>query len=138
MPTYDYTCLDCRKRFDVFMSYKEYGTRPVFCSHCGSGNVRRKVNRVRVLKGSGTLEDFSNPAALEGLEDDPRAMARMFRKMGSELGEEMPPQFNEIVDRLDAGQSPDEISRSIEDWGGPLGGGDEEHDHAHDVHSHDD
>lgn len=134
MPTYDYTCLDCRKRFDVFMSYSEYGTRAVSCSHCGSGNVRRRVNRVRVLKGSGALDDFSDPSALEGLEEDPRAMARMFRKMGSELGEEMPPQFNEIVDRLDAGQSPDEISQSIEDWGG----GDEGRDHAHGDHSHDD
>ncbi len=136
MPTYDYTCLDCRKRFDVFLSYKDYGTLPVSCPHCGSGNVRRRVNRIRVLRGSDSaLEDFSDPSALEGLEDDPRAMARMFRKMGSSMGEEMPPQFNEIVDRLDAGQSPEEISQSIEDWGGPPGGGDDVHDHDT---SHDD
>lgn len=138
MPTYDYTCLDCLKRFDVFMTYSEYGTRPVSCPHCGSASVRRKVNRVRVLKGSGALDDFSDPSALDGLEDDPRAMAKMFRKMGAELGEDLPPQFNEIVDRLNAGQSPDEISQSIEDWGGPLGGGDEGHDHEHSGHSHED
>ncbi len=138
MPTYDYTCLDCRKRFDIFMSYSEYGTRSVTCAHCGSGNVRRKVNRVRVMKGPGVLGDLSDSSALEGLEEDPRAMARMFRKMGSALGEEMPPQFNEIVDRLDAGQGPDEISQSIEDWDGPPGGGDEGHDPDHAGHSHDD
>jgi len=137
MPTYDYTCLDCRKRFDIFMSYKDYGVLPVSCSHCGSDNVRRRVNRIRVLKSDDSrLDDFADPSALEGLEDDPRAMAKMFRKMGSEMGEEMPPQFDEIVDRLDAGQSPDEISQSIDDWGDPLGGGDDGHDHS--GHSHED
>lgn len=137
MPTYDYICLDCRKRFDVFMSYKDYGTRPVACSHCGSANVRRRVNRIRVLRGNDSLlDDFSDPSALAGLEDDPRAMAKMFRKMGAAMGEEMPPQFNEIVDRLDAGQSPEEISQSIEDWGDALGDADDGHDHS--VHSHDD
>lgn len=130
MPTYDYICLDCRKRFDLFLSYKDYGALPVACPHCGGGNVRRRVNRVRVLRSSDSLSgDLSDASALEGIEDDPRAMAKMFRKMGSELGEEMPPQFNEIVERLDSGQSPEEISQSIEDWGGPPGGGSGDNDY---------
>jgi len=36
MPTYDFICLDCKKRFDIFMTFNEYGTRPAACSHCGS------------------------------------------------------------------------------------------------------
>jgi hypothetical protein len=54
-------------------------------------------------------------------ESDPRAMAHMMRKMGSELGEEMPPEFDEVVDRLEAGESPDEIESSLPD----LGAGDD-------------
>ncbi len=123
MPLYDYFCQNCQKRFDVFMTYAEYGTRPVTCSACGSKNVRRRVPRVRVAKSEETrmdslAGDFSDPPALAGLEDDPRAMGRMMRKMGNEMGEEMPPEFSEVVDRLEKGQSPEEIESALPDLGG--------------------
>ena len=53
----------------------------------------------------------------EGLEDDPTAMGRLMRKMGKEMGEELPPEFNEVVDRLEKGQSPEEIESAIPDLG---------------------
>jgi len=122
MPSYDYTCLECRQRFDIFLTYAEYGTRPVACSHCGSRNVRRRLNRVRLAKSEDSrieslAGDFSGPSALAGLENDPRAMGRMMRKMGNELGEEMPPEFGEVVDRLEKGQSPEEIEKDLPDLG---------------------
>jgi putative FmdB family regulatory protein len=127
MPTYDYRCLDCRKRFDVFMAYSEYGTKPVACPHCGSQNVSRRLSRVRLLRSEESrlesLEDFADPSALEGLEDDPRALGKMMRKMGSELGEEMPPEFDEVVDRLEKGQNPEEIEKELPDLGGEDVGG---------------
>ena len=127
MPTYDFICQDCKKRFDVFMTYSEYGTKPVTCSHCGSENTRRRMTRVRIAKSEeGRLEslgDFSDPSALAGLEDDPQALGRMMRKMGNELGEEMPPEFDEVVDRLEKGQSPEEIESALPELGGDDGGG---------------
>lgn len=131
MPLYDYICLDCRQRFDVFMTYAEYGTRPVTCPHCRSGNARRRVPRVRMAKSEESrmdslASDFSDPSALAGLENDPKAMGRMMRKMGSELGEEMPPEFGEVVDRLEKGQSPEDIEKELPDLGGEdMGGGDD-------------
>jgi len=127
MPIYDYTCLDCHKRFDVFMNYAEYGKRPVSCPHCGGKNVRRRMNRVRVAKSEDSrmeslAGDFSDSSALAGLEDDPRAMGRLMRKMGSELGEQMPPEFDEVVDRLEKGQSPEDIEKELPDLGsGDMG-----------------
>ena len=59
-------------------------------------------------------DDFSG---FEGLEDDPKAMGRMMRKMGREMGEEVPPEFDEVVDRLEAGQSPEEVEKAIPDLG---------------------
>ncbi|GAB4489219.1 MAG: hypothetical protein Fur0016_21330 [Anaerolineales bacterium] len=134
MPTYDYLCLNCRKRFDIFLTYQEYGVKPVNCPHCKSNNVTRRVPRVRVLKGDeARLAAFSDPSQLAGLEDDPRAMGKMFRQMGSALGEEMPPQFDEIVDRLEAGQSPDEIEKTMPDWGESMGTQEfSSHEHSHD------
>ncbi len=125
MPTYDFICLDCKKRFDIFMTYSEYGTKPVACSHCGSENTRRRMTRVRIAKSEesrlDSLGDFSDPSALEGLEDNPQELGRMMRKMGKELGEEMPPEFDEVVDRLEKGQSPEEIESALPDLGGDDG-----------------
>jgi len=123
MPLYDYCGMDCQKRFDVFMTYAEYGTRPVTCSACGSKNVRRRIPRVRVAKSDDSrmdslAGDFSDPSALAGLENDPQAMGRMMRKMGNEMGEQLPPEFNDVVDRLEKGQSPEEIEKELPDLGG--------------------
>lgn len=125
MPTYDFVCLDCRKRFDIFMTYSEYGVKPVACAHCGGTNVKRRVPRVRVLKSDEQrLEALGDPSMLDGIDDDPVALGRMMRKMGSELGEGLPPEFGDVVDRLESGQSPEEIESALPDLADGLGGGD--------------
>jgi putative FmdB family regulatory protein len=127
MPTYDFICNDCNQRFDVFLTFAEYGKTPVSCTHCNSKNVRRRMTKVRIAKSEETrmesmTDDFSG---FEGLEDDPKAMGQMMRKMGKEMGEEMPPEFDEVVDRLESGQSPEDIEKAIPDLGGDAGGDDE-------------
>ena len=119
MPTYDFICNDCAQRFDVFLTFSEYGKKTVACVHCNSRNVRRRMTKVRIAKSEGSrmesmADDFSG---FEGLEEDPKAMGRMMRKMGKEMGEELPPEFNEVVDRLEKGQSPEEIEKEIPDLG---------------------
>ncbi len=131
MPVYEFRCLDCRRRFDVTQSYEEYGKVEICCAHCGSSNVQRKIGRIRIAKSEDSrfddmASDFSDPAALDGLEDDPKALGRMMRKMSSELGEDMGPEFNEVIDRLEKGQSPEQIEEAMPDLGGDdgaLGGG---------------
>ena len=127
MPIYQYRCLNCKKRFEVYMSYAEYGTRPVQCTHCGSDQVLRRIGRIRIAKSEESrLDDLAGPEALAGLEDDPRELGRMMRKMSSEMGEDMGPEFDEVIDRLEAGQSPEDIESDLPDLGGPesgLGGG---------------
>ena len=123
MPYYSYRCFNCRKRFDVFMSYTEYGTKSVVCSHCGSINVQRRINRVRIARSEESrLEDLSDLDDIDGLEEDPRALGKMMRKMGSDMGEEMGPEFNEVIDRLEAGQSPEDIEASMPELGESTGG----------------
>ncbi len=123
MPIYQYRCLNCHKRFEIFMSYAEYGTRPVLCTHCGSENVLRRIGRIRIAKSEESrLDDLADPSALAGLEDDPRELGRMMRKMSSEMGEDMGPEFDEVIGRLEAGQSPEDIESELPDLGGPEGG----------------
>ena len=135
MPTYQYRCLNCKHRFEVFMSYQDYGTQPVQCTHCGSEQVQRRIGRIRFARSDDSrMEDFADPASLEGLEDDPKALGQLMRKMKSEMGSEMDedigPEFDEVVDRLEKGQSPEEIEQALPglaepDGGDSLGGGDD-------------
>lgn len=53
----------------------------------------------------------------DGTQDDPKALGQMMRKMGREMGDDLPEEFNEVVDRLEAGQSPDEIESALPDLG---------------------
>ena len=127
MPTYDFICQTCNQRFDVFLTYSEYGKKTVTCAHCGSDKVRRRMTRVRGAKSQesrmDTLEgDIGN---LEGMEDDPRALGRMMRKMGKEAGEDLPPEFDDVVGRLESGQSPEEIESEMPELGNLPGGDDE-------------
>ena len=116
MPTYDFICNACNQRFDVFLTFAEYGKKTVTCAHCKSKNVRRRMTKVRIAKSDESRME-SMAGGIEGLEDDPRELGRAMRKMGKEMGEELPPEFDEVVDRLEKGQSPEEIEKEIPDLG---------------------
>ena len=123
MPNYEYRCLNCRRRFEVFLTYSDYGSRPVACPHCKSENVQRKIGRVRVARsGESRLENMADPSSLEGLDEDPRALGRMMREMSHEVGEDMGPEFDEVIGRLESGQSPEQIEQDLPDLGGDPGG----------------
>jgi len=122
MPLYPYRCLNCRKRFEIYLSYSEYGTRPVHCPHCQSDQVQRRIIRVRIARSEESrLDDLADSGDLDGLEEDPRLLGRMMRKMSSELGEDMGPELDEVIDRLEAGQSPEEIEQALPELGGEEG-----------------
>lgn len=120
MPTYDFICNSCQKRFEVFLTYNEYGKKTVRCEFCNSADVRRRMTKVRIAKtNDGRLESMAGELDdLEGMEDDPAAFGHMMRKMGKEMGEELPAEFDEVVERLEAGQSPEEIEAAMPDLSG--------------------
>jgi len=61
----------------------------------------------------------------EGLdENDPKSLARFMRKMADETGEDLGPEFEEVVGRLEAGEDPESIESSMPDLGAPGGGDD--------------
>lgn len=128
MPTYDFICNACQQRFDVFLTFAEYGKKTVTCTHCQSKNVRRRMTKVRIAKSEDSrMESMADEfSGVEGLEDDPKAMGRMMRKMGKEMGEELPPEFNEVVGRLESGQSPEQIEKEVPGLGESAAGSDTE------------
>ncbi len=119
MPTYDFICNTCKERFEVFLTFSEYGKKTVRCIHCNSENVRRRITKVRIAKSESIRIETATDglAGMEDVGDDPKALARMMKKMGNDMGEDIPNEFNEVVDRLEAGQTPEEIESALPDLG---------------------
>ena len=110
MPIYEYRCGGCGRRVSLFV---RGFVDPVDkrCPECGSGELSRLVSRVAILKsGESQLEDLSDPSAWSGIDEkDPKGMADMMRRMGDSMGEDMGPEFGEMVDRLESGEIPDDM-----------------------------
>ncbi len=70
------------------------------------------------------LESLADPANLASLdENDPKSLAKFMRQMGNEVGEKMGGEFDEVIDRLEAGQSPEDIESELPDLAGGMGPG---------------
>ena len=122
MPTYEYHCKDCNHNFEIFLSYQEYENTPISCPACGGPNPERKIRPIRIARTEeARLDSLSDPTLLDSLDDDPQTLGKMMREMSRELGEDMGPEFDEVVDRLEKGQSPEEIERDLPDLGADEG-----------------
>jgi putative FmdB family regulatory protein len=124
MPIYEYRCHDCRRRVSVWWrTFSEAETDTPRCPRCGGERLDRLVSKVRVIRSEESrLEDLADPTSLGDLdEEDPRSIARWMRKMSHEAGEDMGPEFEEVVDRLEAGESPEDIEESMPDLAGDSG-----------------
>jgi putative FmdB family regulatory protein len=124
LPIYEYRCNDCGRRVTLFWrSFSEIGETPPRCSFCGGEDLIRLVSRVAVVRSEESrLENLADPSSLAGLdENDPKSMARWMRKMSQEMGEDLGPEFDEVIERLEAGQSPEEVEEAMPDLGGELG-----------------
>jgi putative FmdB family regulatory protein len=122
MPQYEYHCNACGR--DITLTYKtyaDYDAATHTCPHCGSTDLTRLISRVAVKRSpisrmlSGGMDD-ADDSMLDDLEHaDPRTMGRMLREMSAEVGEDIGPEFEEVVDRLERGESPEDIEASLPD-----------------------
>ena len=134
MPIYEYRCQTCGKKQSVFWrSLSSVNESGLTCARCASPKLVRLMSKVRVVRSASTTSASSDGGVSEGGDDammnemagldenDPRSMARFMRKMAQESGEDMGPEFNEVVGRLEKGEDPEKIEQSM----GDLFGGDE-------------
>jgi putative FmdB family regulatory protein len=123
MPTYEYRCINCNHKFEIFLTYQEYENAAVQCPACGHPDPERIIRPLRIARAEQSrLDDLSDPSLLEGLDDDPQTLGKMMRQMSNELGEDMGAEFDEVVDRLEKGQTPEDIERDLPDLGADEGG----------------
>jgi putative FmdB family regulatory protein len=109
MPIYEYRCQGCHRRTSVFFrSFSD--TKEPRCTHCDSAELTRLISSFTVLRNSG--ESLDRLPSIESMsdfdEDDPRSVARMMRRMRTEMGEGLGPGEEEMLQRMEAGEMPDE------------------------------
>jgi putative FmdB family regulatory protein len=118
MPIYEYRCTACNKRTSIFVRSISSPVRGAKCEHCGSAKLSRLLSKVNVHGGGRVSLD--DPSSFDNIdESDPRAIARMMRQMGEESGEELGPEFDDMVGRMERGESPDDVlgDSALDDFG---------------------
>lgn len=128
MPIYEYRCTECGQKARKFWrTFADIDDSSLQCPSCGAHSFQRLISRVAIIRSEDSrIEDLADPSSLADLdEDDPKSIARWMRNMSKQVGEEMPAEFDEVIDRLEAGQSPEEIEASMPEFAegaGDLGG----------------
>src|SRR5450756_796784 len=109
MPVYEYRCQGCKRRVSLFFRSFSAVSAPV-CPQCGSTQLSKLVSRVAIMKSEESrLDEMADPSSLAGLdENDPKSIAGWARKMGSTLGEDLGPEYDEMIDRMEGGELPDD------------------------------
>jgi putative FmdB family regulatory protein len=129
MPIYEYRCADCKKKVSVFFrSFSVVDQEQPRCPICRGTRLTKLVSKVRVIRGASSGgDDGFDDAMLDDLdENDPRSLGRMMRRMADETGEDLGPEFGEVVSRLEKGEDPEAIEKSmpeLAEMGGDDGGG---------------
>jgi hypothetical protein len=73
------------------------------------------ISKVRIARSEDSrINSLADPAGLGGVdENDPRSVGKFMRRMGNEMGEEMGPEFDEMVGRLESGEAPESIEADL-------------------------
>jgi putative FmdB family regulatory protein len=104
MPIYEYQCEKCRKLTSVLTTRVSKKIDAV-CTYCGGKKMRRLMSRFAMPRSDESrMDSLADPSKLRDLdENDPRSVARMMKRMGTEMGEEFSgPEFDEAVNELES------------------------------------
>ncbi|MFP4321167.1 MAG: hypothetical protein ACLFTK_01805 [Anaerolineales bacterium] len=118
MPTYVFWCEDTQQRFEkAFKSIRAYETATVYSPYTGSANIRRLIDQMPALAPA--RADFQR--LVDGDEQglslldttDTRTTAKQLRAMADETGADLGTDFDTIVERLAAGQTPAQVAHDM-------------------------
>lgn len=109
MPVYEYRCNVCQCKVSIYV--RDSSTSPK-CPSCGSGALSRLFSTF-AIRGTykDTYEDILGDKRLvDGLmQDDPRALAEWNRRMSRGTDEQPAPEYEEMLDRMEHGEMPEEL-----------------------------
>ena len=142
MPIYEYYCPDNNTIYQFYAKTLAQGQTVPKCPHNPAFRMRKLVSAFAVTGrakeepagrapgGSEGADDPRMEAAMAAMErefssvdeNDPRAIARMMRRMSELTGEKIDPQMEEVVRKLEEGADPDSLEDQLgEEAGGEAG-----------------
>jgi putative FmdB family regulatory protein len=132
MPIYEFYCRKCNTIYNFFS--KSVNTSKVpSCPMCKNITLVRQMSVFAAITGSGKDDTGEDPlngfdeskmekammqfaAQAEKMkDDDPRAAAKLMRKLSETTGMKLGDGFQEALQRLEAGEDPDKIDEAMGD-----------------------
>ena len=128
MPIYEFYCADCHTIFNFFSRTVNTEKRPA-CPRCGRPELERKISLFAISKGRADSDGMPDvdedkierafeamAGEMEGLDsEDPRAAARMMRRLFDASGMRMGSGMEEALRRMEAGEDPERIETEMGD-----------------------
>src|SRR4051812_32457799 len=140
MPIYEYYCPDNHTIYQFYAKTLAQGQTTPKCPDNPKFRLKKLVSAFAITSGGGSdeaaekkpdaaadpVEDAKMEAAMSAMEgefsnvdeNDPKAMARMMRRMSELTGEKIDGEMEEVVRKLEEGADPDSLEEQ-------LGGGEE-------------
>ena len=108
MPIYEYICNPCNKRVNLFFrSYDEASKNTAVCPDCDNSDLRRLISVSSISSGkNSTSEQKISP-------NNPHLLAQKMRSSMRKSGKDYGNEFNEVVNRLEKGENPNSIEKSL-------------------------
>ncbi len=113
MPTYEYECKACQSRMDIwFRSFSAATTETPVCAVCGSKKLKRLLSSSAVIYPGSQSAQPEAAASTRGMaEESPQMLARAMKNAST--GRDMGQEFDEVAARLDKGEHPKAIEKSL-------------------------
>lgn len=134
MPIYEFYCRDCHTIYSFFARKVDTETVPRCPKGTKNHKLKRQMSRFAISSGRGDSADsdagpemdfddekmeqamMQMAGEMEGAdEEDPRAMARMMRKLMDTTGMNMGEGMEEAIRRMEAGEDPDKVEEELGD-----------------------
>ena len=109
MPIYEYICNPCNKRVNLFFrSYDEADRITAVCPDCDNSDLRRLISASSISSGknNSTPRQKISP-------NNPHLLAQTMRSSMRKSGKDYGNEFNEVVHRLEKGENPNSIEKSL-------------------------
>jgi putative FmdB family regulatory protein len=145
MPIYEFYCAACHTIYSFFSSRVDPDARPAACPGCGGTGLERKPSSFAAIRGRGAdagdaggegdegagepspfgdLDERRLEGAMDALagemgaleeSEDPRQMARFFRRFSELAGMEAGPRLEDMLRRLERGEDPEALEDEMGD-----------------------
>ena len=112
MPIYEYDCRDCKKTVSIFfLTISEAENEQAVCPECGQSGLKRVLSSTSLMRKARTEPKKTNSPKVS--ENDSKSLAETMKKESRRSGRDYGDDFKEVAHRLEKGEKPDSIEKSL-------------------------